>query len=257
MVSDLTLTQELERERREAERLSLIRVISAGMAHEIRNPLVAIRTFAELAPDRMDDPEFRSKFLTVARSEIDRINKLVGDLLSLSKPADAVIEPVDVNAICNDVLSAVSGITESRHLNVELQAGELSGMPKGDPARIHQAILNVVSNAIDAEPPGGSLRVISEQDTDARGEPAVVVRVFNAGSYVSPSQTEDIFRPFYSRKERGTGLGLAICQTIVEEHGGGITVSSSPDVGTEFTITLPLSRRTAAAIPAGERALWL
>jgi len=255
VVSDLTLTRELERERREAERLSLIRVIAAGMAHEIRNPLVAIRTFTELAPDRMDDPEFRTTFLTVAQQEIDRIDKLVGDLMSLSKPADAVVEPVPIDLICKQVVSSVSGITEARSINMTLETAELSGLPMGDAARIHQAILNLVTNALDEEPEDGTVRLTTTEAIDAEGNAVVVIRVFNAASYVEPAQLENIFRPFYSRKERGTGLGLAICQTIVEEHGGEISVASTPGSGTEFSIRLPLNRVTAAATPAGEATL--
>ncbi|MCD6360889.1 MAG: PAS domain-containing protein, partial [Armatimonadetes bacterium] len=252
VVSDLTLTHELERERQEAERLALIRVISAGMAHEIRNPLVAIKTFTELAPERMDDPEFRSNFLTVAKQEIDRINKLVGDLLTLSKPADAVMEMVDVNAVCQQVVNAASGIAEAAQLQLTFEQGRINGTPLGDAARIHQALLNLVTNAIDAEPAGGVVRVSTREEQDDDGRAYVVISVYNSGSYIPPTQMEDIFRPFYSGKDKGTGLGLAICKTIVEEHRGEIVVSSSQNEGTEFVVKLPLTPSTATAAMSGE-----
>lgn len=252
VVSDLTLLRELERERAEAERLSTIRRISTGMAHEIRNPLVAIRTFIELAPSRMDDPEFRSTFLAVAQQEIDRIDKLVGDLMSLSKPAGAVVEPVPIDVICMQVLKSVSGIGESRQVSVSITSDELSVLPMGDPARIHQAVLNLVANAIDEEPAGGAVRISVRERRDDSGAAEIVIGVHNRNSYIPPGEIEEIFRPFYSGKDHGTGLGLAICQTIVEEHGAEISVNSELDSGTEFVIRMPIKPSTPVASLAGE-----
>lgn len=253
VISDLTLIQELDREREEAERLSLIRVISAGMAHEIRNPLVAIRTFAELAPRRLDDPDFRSNFLTVAQQEIGRIDKLVNDLMTLSKPADAVIEAVDVNGLCALVSRATAGLAEARDLHVRVDTAPLEQTVMGDSTRLYQALLNLVTNAIDAEPAGGSVRLSTEMTRGERGGDVIRVVVHNPGSYIPPEEWEDIFRPFVSRKTQGTGLGLAICQTIIEEHAGWITVRSDPERGTDFVVELPLSGQGAAmATTAGD-----
>ncbi len=253
VISDLTLIQELEHERQETERLALIRVISAGMAHEIRNPLVAIRTFAELAPTRLDDPEFRSNFLTVAQQEIKRIDKLVGDLLTLSKPADAVVEPIDINGICRQAIRAAAGLAEAKRLTVKLVTADLRRSPQGDSTRLYQALLNLMSNAIDAEPTGGVVRLSTEAHDDERGGDVVRIRVHNVGSYIPPEHQDEIFRPFVSKKTKGTGLGLAICQTIIEEHSGTITVHSTPESGTEFVVELPLSRAQATKTTAGDR----
>jgi len=251
VISDLTLIQELDREREEAERLALIRMISAGMAHEIRNPLVAIRTFAELAPKRLDDPDFRSNFLTVAQQEISRIDRLVGDLLSLSKPADAVVECIDVNEISRQVAQAAAGLAETRNVAMELVTGDLQGCADGDSTRLYQALMNLVRNAIDAEPAGGLVRLSTEL-CSPDGHLAVRIRVHNAGSYIPREQHEEIFRPFVSRKTTGTGLGLAICQTIIEEHDGTISVESTVDGGTEFTVEFPLSNSKAPAATVGD-----
>ncbi len=251
VISDLTLIQELDRERREAERLTLIRVISAGMAHEIRNPLVAIRTFAELAPRRLDDPEFRSNFLTVVQEEILRIDKLVGDLLTLSKPADAVVEEVEIDLICQGVLRAVAGMAETGSIELRGQLAELPGVVMGDETRLHQALLNLLSNAIDAEPEGGRVTLRTESLQDADGVETVRMSVHNSGSYIPPDMTEEIFRPFVSKKATGTGLGLAICQTIIEEHRGHISVESTREGGTTFVVDLPLAHSRVAAHAGG------
>ena len=251
VISDLTLIQELDRERQEAERLSLIRVISAGMAHEIRNPLVAIRTFAELAPRRLDDPEFRSNFLTVVREEIMRIDKLVGDLLTLSKPADAVIEEIDIDLICRGVVRAMSGVAEARNVDLRLELVPLDGVVRGDETRLHQALLNLISNAIDAEPDGGEVSLETRMCADEQS--SVCLRVHNPGSFIPEEQVDEIWRPFVSRKAKGTGLGLAICQTIIEEHRGDVSVESTHEGGTTFVVELPLSKsRTAVPTESPE-----
>jgi len=253
VISDLTLIQELEHERQEAERLSLIRLISAGMAHEIRNPLVAIRTFAELAPSRLEDAEFQSNFLTVARQEIDRIDSLVSDLLTLSKPADAVVETMNINEICADVMRSIAARAEAKDLRARVRTVPLDEDPLGDPARLQQALMNLVTNAVEAEPEGGEIALVTECGANDDGTPVMRVRVSNPGSYIPPEHIEKIFRPFYSRKREGTGLGLAISQTIVEEHEGKLTVTSTLEQGTEFVVELPLERAAALALSPGER----
>jgi len=240
VISDLTMAHELEQERQRAEHLALIRVLSAGMAHEIRNPMVAIRTFAELLPRRWDDPEFRSDFLVTAQQEIERIDQLLSQLLMLSKPAAAATDTVDINGVCEGVVRAMSARAESEQIRLHADLNLVDGQPIGDESRLHQALTNLVANALDAEPEGGEVKVSTTQMVDADGETWVVIRVYNAGSYIPPGHTEQIFEPFYSDKPGGTGLGLAICQSIIQEHNGSISMRSAPDSGTEFVVQLPL-----------------
>lgn len=243
VISDLTLVQELERKRQEAERLAVIRLLSAGMAHEIRNPMVAIRTFAELLPRRWDDPEFRSDFLAMAQEEIERIDQLLSQLLMLSKPADAEAGKIEVNEVCERVVRAMSAQAESQQVQLITELAALRYQPVGDESRLHQALVNLVTNAVDAEPRGGQVKVITEEGVDGEENPVVRIRVYNSGSYIAPGQSAQIFRPFYSQKSGGTGLGLAICQTIIEEHNGSIQVHSTPEEGTEFIVQLPADRQ--------------
>ncbi len=238
VINDLTVIEQLEDERQRTERLELMRVLTAGMAHEIRNPLVAIRTFAELLPTRIDDSEFRSTFLETATDEIEQIDRLVGQLLSLSKPADATSEVIDVNRLCQSVVRSASAQAEAKQISLTVNLGNISVSPVGDEVRLHQAIVNLVNNALDAEPRGGRVEVNTEESDSADGD-RVLVRVCNAGSYIPPGKVDKIFKPFYTDKTGGTGLGLAICQTIIEEHSGTLDVHSEPDEGTEFVVGLP------------------
>jgi len=240
VISDLTIVEELERERQQAEHLAMIRVLSAGMAHEIRNPLVAVRTFAELLPTRWEDAEFRGKFLATAEEEIERIDRLLADLLMLSKPADAVCENIDVDAVCDSVVRAMSARAEARGVKLVTDLQVNGQQPMGDEGRLHQALLNLVSNAVEAEPESGLVKLTTRQGVGNQDSPIVIMSVYNASSHIPESQREQIFKPFYSRRAGGTGLGLAICQTIIEEHGGAIRVKSDIGEGTEFLIELPL-----------------
>ncbi len=241
VISDLTIVEELERERQQAEHLAMIRVLSAGMAHEIRNPLVAIRTFAELLPSRWEDAEFRVNFLSTAESEIERIDRLLADLMMLSKPADAVAEEIDVDGVCEGVVRAMSARAEARGVELVMELHANGRQPVGDQSRLHQALLNLVTNALEAEPLSGLVRIRTQEAIDNQSSPIVVISVYNPNSHIPEAQLEEIFKPFYSRRLGGTGLGLAICQTIIEEHNGAIRVASEPDSGTEFIVELPLN----------------
>ncbi len=247
VISDLTLVEELERERREAEHLALIRVLSAGMAHEIRNPLVAIRTFAELLPTRWADPEFRDNFLATTHEEINRIDRLLSDLMMLSKPADAVVEDLDVNAVCSAVARAMSAHAEARGVTLITDLHANDRHPIGDESRLHQAILNLGANAVDAEPEDGLVRITTHEDVDSEQTEVVAIGVQNANSHITQEQIGEIFKPFYSRRVGGTGLGLAICETIIEEHNGVIEVHSDRWTGTEFIVRLPISSNNGEA----------
>lgn len=254
VIHDLSLVRELEREREEAERLSMIRVLAAGMAHEIRNPLVAIQTFADLLPLRWDDEEFRQTFMVTAQEEIQRIVALVSELLLLSKPAGTISNPVDLAEVCEGVVRALSARAEARSIRLQLFLSPLTHQPLGDAGRLHQALQNLVGNALDAEPEGGEVRLFAEETAGPNGASRLVIRVANPHSVISPQDLEEIFKPFYSRKEGGTGLGLAICQTIVQEHHGTIEVRSAPLEGTEFVVRLPAGAGPAVAAQSKESA---
>jgi PAS domain S-box-containing protein len=242
VISDLTLLEALEHERRDAEHLMVVRLLTAGMAHELRNPLVAIRTFAELLPTRWEDPEFRTDFLRTAQDEIDRIDRLLADMLMLSKPADAVVEPIPVNVVCEGVVRVMSATAEAKgvHLQTDLTLGT-EGRFLGDRSRLHQALVNLVKNAVEAEPEGGRVRVTTEETLTEEAAPAVLITVHNESSYIPDDQLELIFQPFYTRRAGGTGLGLPVSQTIIQEHHGTIRVLSGAGAGTSFLVELPLN----------------
>ena len=246
VISDLTLVEELEHERRDAEHLMVIRLLTAGMAHELRNPLVAIRTFAELLPTRWEDHEFRTDFLQTAQDEIERIDRLLNDMLMLSKPADAVVEAIEVDLVCEGVVRVMSATAAAKGVQLAVNLAVGPNRPFfGDRSRLHQALINLLKNAVEAEPEGGAVGVATEETTTAEGTPAIQIRIHNEGSYIPEDQVEMIFRPFFTRRVGGTGLGLPVCQTIIQEHRGTIRVVSRPETGTSFVVELPLNAVSA------------
>lgn len=238
---DLRTEDALQRVEQETERLRFIRVVSAGMAHEIRNPLVAIRTFAELAPTRLDDPDFRGTFLQVAHSEVLRLEELVSQFMTLAKPARHVREPTDVRALADAAVSSVLARAEAKGVEIKVAIPPELPQPRGDELRLHQALTNLLHNAVEAAPAGERVEVTARLEAGAGGaERAIVLTVWNSGSYIEPQHRERVFEPFFTTKPAGTGLGLAICHTIVDEHGGTTTVESDLEGGTAFSIHLPL-----------------
>lgn len=253
---DLSTEDALYWVERETERLRFIRAVSAGLAHEIRNPLVAIRTFAELAPSRLDDPEFRESFLQVARSEVGRLEELVSQFMTLSRPVRPVREPVDVAGMLQEAVTAVSAGAERKGVRVRMEertglGHSVSGTNesgegntevrclRGDEQRLRQALMNLLLNALDATPAGGEIHLTADLAAGDDG-PEVHLTVWNSGSYIAPEHLERVFEPFFTSKATGVGLGLAICHTIADEHGGTVSVSSDEEAGTAFTVKLPL-----------------
>lgn len=242
VLHDLRTEEALRRAEQEAQKLHLIRALAAGMAHEIRNPLVAIRTFAELAPTRLDDPEFRESFLKVARSEVNRLEELVSQFLILARPASMVHEPVSIKSLLEALARALSGMAEARGISLSVKVPANCPSVLGDEARLHQAVANVVLNALEAAPEGGRVELraelVEKEPADAR---QVTIEVWNSGSYIAPEDRERIFEPFFTSKSTGTGLGLSICHTIIEQHGGRVNVESDEEAGTVFIIRLPVA----------------
>ena len=246
---DLRTEDALQRSEREKERLQFIRAVSAGMAHEIRNPLVAIRTFAELAPSRLDDPEFRDSFIQVAQSEIGRLEDLVSHFMTLAKPPRVVSEPIDLRRLADGVAQAVSARAHAQGIRVRIDIPDDIPSPHGDEPRLYQALMNLLLNALDAAPDGGrvSVRATLERGSVELGK-LVALSVWNSGSYIAPEERERVFEPFFTSKATGTGLGLAICHTIVDEHGGTMTIESDPDTGTAFVIRLAVAESPQMAM---------
>jgi signal transduction histidine kinase len=244
-IENARLYEDLKRSKsyiRRADRLASLGTLTAGLAHEIRNPLVAIKTLTHLLPERLDDEEFRNKFLQIASGEVDRISSLVTELLDFARPSDPKLEMEHINIILDGMILLVS--TEAKKKLINIIKSYASDLPpvQIDREQIKQVFLNILINAIDATPEKGKITVKTQSFMKPGGEPYVQIEFTDTGCGIPSDQLEEIFNPFYTTKITGSGLGLSISNQIVQDHKGYIDVESQLDKGSSFFINLPVNQ---------------
>src|SRR3990172_5775541 len=217
--SDLSKIKELENEKRRSERLASFGALVSGIAHEIKNPLVAIKTFAELLPERFSDTDFRDDFSKVVKTEIDRIDGLVGRLRGLAAPGLGTGTATDIREPISETLSLLRGQLEQMQITVQRNRSEESPLVSVDSAQLKQLFLNLFLNAIEAMGSGGTLTVRVRRRGTHNGS-WVSAQVVDVGPGIPDSIKSNIFDPFFTTKPRGSGLGLAICRGITDAHRG-------------------------------------
>jgi len=227
---------------RRADRLASLGTLTAGLAHEIRNPLVAIKTLTQLLPERLDDEEFRNQFLQIASGEVDRISSLVTELLDFARPSDPKLELEDINAILDGMILLVSTETKKKQINITKNYSSDIPTIQIDREQIKQVFLNILLNAIEATSENGKITVKTRSFTKPGGEPYVQIEFTDTGYGIPEEYLEDIFNPFFTTKSTGSGLGLSISSQIVHEHRGYIDVESQRDKGSSFFINLPVNQ---------------
>ena len=255
VISDVTRLKELEHEKSQAQRLVSLGKLAAGMAHEIKNPLVSIKTFAELLPERYEESEFRYGFSQIVSQEIERINKLVMELLNLSKDSQGVFDKVDLVDLMDETLLLLSPQLGSHGVRLEkFYQGELPPI-LADKDRLKQALFNICLNGVQAMTGGGNLRIkLSCEQRHSReiGDRAVSpkkvkIKIQDTGPGITKQDKDRIFDPFYTTKPEGVGIGLSISHKIISDHGGKVRLSSSSH-GTTFEIIIP-SLEISKSIP--------
>jgi len=242
------LYEELKRSQdiiRRADRLSALGTLAAGIAHEIRNPLVAIQTFFQLAPDRLQDEEFFTSFLSMTANEVKRISDLISELLSFARSPTRTLAPLCVNETAERVVTLLE--PEARKHRLRLIRNLSPSVPEvlADGDQIKQVLINLILNAIQATQAGGTVAV-STRCAYSGDTKSAQLEINDTGTGMAKDQLDHIFDPFFTTKDKGTGLGLAIVHQIVREHGGSINVNSSVGQGTTFVITIPSSHKPSA-----------
>ncbi len=237
--SDLTRLKNLEREKRRAERLSSFGALASGIAHEIKNPLVAIRTFAELLPDRYTDADFRDDFSKVVIAEIERIDGLVDRLRGIAATTPTHVGAVDIRESIGDTLALLRAQFEQTHTVVRCDFQDSAPFVAVHDSQLKQLFLNLFLNAIEAMGGHGQLRVrITKRELHSNAW--IVVEVSDTGSGIPEPLRTSIFEPFFTTKPKGSGLGLAICRGIVDAHRGTIRAESRSDgPGTTIVVEFP------------------
>lgn len=237
---DLTRTRELERRIIQAEKLASLGQLAASVVHEINNPMTAVSTYADallmramVAPSA--NPGDLEKFRRIVENS-ERVLRFTRDLVSYARPAQEKPEEIELNAVIQRALSFCEHVVRKHGVTLVTQLGEL---PRFLAVRqnLVQVFVNLITNACHATPAGGTITV-----STARNAEAAVAVVSDTGAGMEPKVAVRVFEPFFTTKPdgKGTGLGLSIVQSIVENHGGQVTVESEVDKGTSFTIRLPM-----------------
>jgi PAS domain S-box-containing protein len=240
--NDLSQIKALEEEKRRIERLASIGAFMSGIAHEIKNPLVAIKTLAELLPEQYDDEEFRETFTKVTLHEVDRIDTLMRRLRSLSSGATVPLHPLSVITPLEETLSLLSGELVRRRIKVVRDYRSPVPAIMGDHDQLKQVFVNLCLNSVEAMGEGGALTVtVGSQGKHLGQSSEVVMQIADTGPGIPAEHLANIFDPFFTLKDEGTGLGLAICRGIIDYHRGSIAAANSSEgCGAVFTIKLPV-----------------
>jgi len=219
-------------------KLALIGSMAAGMAHEIRNPLSSIKMFVQMLPEKYFDKDFIQKFNEVVLEEINRLSKLVDDMLTLSKPKPPNLKLVEINSIIIRARRLVEKQAEEKGIKIVEKYNKIPQI-KADESQLIQVFVNVFLNGIQSMSKGGILSIESNSNTNGGLSKYVTVAISDTGDGISKDDLDRIFEPFFTTRKEGTGLGLSICLKIIEEHNGFIKVVSKKNKGTTFTIFLP------------------
>jgi len=218
---------------RRTERLKTLGEMAAGVAHEVKNPLAAIRSSAELLKSRVSGRETELAGIVVA--EVDRLNRVVTDLLLYARPAPLKRERIRLSQVLDSCAAFLAPVAGEKQVVFEKSYPGAEPAVNADPDRVRQVLLNVMLNAVEASPEGAAVRM-----NVSRAGRHVTVTVSDAGPGMSQDQLERAGEPFFTTKRGGTGLGLAIARRVVAEHGGRLTIESSSGRETTVSVTLPV-----------------
>jgi two-component system sensor histidine kinase HydH len=237
LFKDLSEVRTLRSEIARNQRLATVGRLAAGVAHEIRNPLSSIKGFATYFRERYRENEQDAQTAIILIQEVDRLNRVVGQLLEFSRPVSILPRPVRPDRLIADVAKLVEPQAQAK--NVTIAVRHPADMPDVllDGDRLNQVLLNLFLNGIEAMDGGGVLTV---QAAEASNASRLEIRVSDTGTGIRPEDLAHIFEPYFTTKPSGTGLGLAIAHNIIEAMGGEITVQSTPGAGTTFALKLPV-----------------
>lgn len=253
VLTDITVLKRLELQIRRSDRLASLGTLSAGMAHEIKNPLVSIKTFAQLLPERYQDSDFRETFSNLIGHEIDRIDSLVNQLLRFARPAKPVLAPMHVHNVLEKSLQLVGHRLYQKEIKLTRSWEADVDTIRADADQLEQVFLNFFLNAMEAMNRGGELRVETEiragnewmaaiSGSNGGSQEVLRVTIRDNGEGIRQEDIPHVFDPFFTTKDYGTGLGLSVVHGIIQEHGGQIEVESELKKGTAFHIAFPLVR---------------
>ncbi len=237
--SDISQMKTLQNQVKRNERLASLGILAAGIAHEIRNPLVALKTFSQLLPEKFSDEEFRVNYTKVVIPEIERIDGLVEQLLVFARPRPVRKEKTDLVSIIESTIMLIKAQARFASISFVGQYEKKEVEIVADSEKLKQALWNILLNSAEAmEENKGTIKIQVMEGSDT-----VVVTIEDDGCGIPEENANKIFEPLFTTKPNGTGLGLPIVNEIIAQHNGRIFVESKKGVGTKVTIELPLNER--------------
>jgi two-component system, sporulation sensor kinase E len=254
----LVILRDITRERRDeatalaSERSDAVRLLAAGVAHEIGNPLNALNIHLQLLARELGDVQPEAlrgslkDLVAVARTEVERLDTTITQFLRAIRPSRPVLEPENPTEVLHETLKLLKTEFENRRIAVAVDVPEQVPSVHLDRSQIKQVFFNLIKNALEAMPDGGTLRVVFSVD-----DACVNIAFCDSGSGIAGENMRQIFEPYHTTKKEGSGLGLMIVKRIIDDHGGEIELSSKLDEGTCFKIRLPRSERRIRMLKRG------
>lgn len=236
---DITALDDMQQQLSRAERLATLGQVAAGIAHEIRNPLVGIGSTAALLRDEIDPSDEKRADLDIILNETRRLDRIVNQIIDYARPRDLMPTTWPVEGVVDEVLKLLDTRLETQRIAI-VRSCQHGLTVYADRDQIKQVLLNLCHNSLDAMSAGGKLQISAGHSARA-GHPGVFLEIADTGSGIAQKDLAQVFQPFFTTgKHHGTGLGLAICRNIAEAHGGDITLTSEPGCGTTARLWLPL-----------------
>ncbi len=240
---DITALESLQVRLSRAENLATLGQVAAGIAHELRNPLVGIGSTAKVLLDDFEPADAKRKEVEVILAETRRLDRIVNEIVDFARVRRIAPTRVDLTQLVDEVAKLLHPQLEQKHLALKTNLSPMINEVHADRDQLRQVLLNVVHNALEATPDGGSPIQITTDELFREDRPGIMIQVKDAGHGISQELIGQIFQPFVtSGKRNGTGLGLAICKNIIEAHGGDIYASSEVGKGTILGIWMPLEQ---------------
>ena len=246
LLRDLTRIRELEEQVRRADRLTALGTLVAGIAHEIRNPLMGVRGAAQLLQAESSFPPELKEYNEVIIREVDRLNSLVEGMLAFAQPGPPRIVECNINQILEEILALEEPVLMRQGVTVRRIYDPQVPLIAADPDQTRQVFLNLLRNGGESMEEGGELTLETAYERRSPrcfGLSVAVIKVIDQGPGLSPEARGHLFDPFFTTKPAGTGLGLAICHRIVDDHRGSIEIGESEEGGCAVTVLLPLAKQ--------------
>jgi PAS domain S-box-containing protein len=251
VLEDVTSRVRLEEQLQQREKLSSIGLLAAGVAHEVNTPLTGVSSYTQMLLGMLSENDPKHALLLKVRRQAERATNIVNNLLNFSRTGSATeFTEIDISRVLDDTLQLLE--PQLRGNQIEIIRAYDSDLPRvfGNSGKLQQVFTNLLLNARDAIPAGGSIKIATIPSEDH----SLVVEVSDTGMGIAPENVAKIYDPFYTTKGvgRGTGLGLAVSYGIVQEHSGHISVESTPGLGTKFRITMPTAHARARLQAVGD-----